>query len=54
LVKALSRADAPIAQTETGARAWANSVLEFRTLVRSPDWRPGPTPEGAVTLYAET
>ena len=53
LTQMLSRTDGSIAETETEARAWAASVLEFREQLTNLPWQPGPTPSAEViTLYA--
>lgn len=53
VVRALSHVDgAGGAETENEARAWANGVVQFQDKVTGLQWAPGPTPEGASTLYA--
>jgi hypothetical protein len=53
LVQGFSRADGPVVETENEARAWAAGVVEHKAKLTGLDWRPGPTPDGALTLYAE-
>jgi hypothetical protein len=54
LAQMLSRHDSPSAETENEARAWASQVLRAKAQVTAAmDWQPGPTPDGAVTLYAD-
>lgn len=51
-VRALSRGDGVNVETDTEARVWADKVVRFKDNVTGLGWSPGPTPDGATTLYA--
>jgi hypothetical protein len=54
LVRSMSRVDGAGSGVETDneARVWADKVVKFRDQVNGLRWAPGPTPDGATTLYA--
>jgi hypothetical protein len=53
VLRALSRvAGGGGAETDTEAKVWADKVVKFKDQVTGLQWAPGPTPDGAITLYA--
>jgi hypothetical protein len=52
VVRAFSRADGLGVETDNEARAWAAGVVKHQAGLTGLTWEPGPTPDGAVTLYA--